>query len=210
MYLSCIDLQLTASGSNEILFVGINPAKMISDNRFICRAKTPNDSENAFPTMHDDIFNCWSRLKLGKVVYGLYPPPQDDSTDTWQLVIIPCVIECITCSWAGPNDAFQRSQRSINFTLNEKWMQYEKYHTVSLQWRRNDRDGVSNHHPHNCLLSRLFRHRSKKTSTLRVTSFCVGNSPVTSEFPAQTASNAENVSIWWRLMCFASIIPYVP
>ena len=26
----------------------------------------------------------------------------------------------------------------------------------------------------------------------------VGNSPVTGEFPAQKASNAENVSIWWR------------
>ena len=28
--------------------------------------------------------------------------------------------------------------------------------------------------------------------------FCVGNSPGTGEFPAQRASNAENVSIWWR------------
>ena len=27
---------------------------------------------------------------------------------------------------------------------------------------------------------------------------CAGNSPVTGEFPAQIASNAENVSIWWR------------
>ena len=27
---------------------------------------------------------------------------------------------------------------------------------------------------------------------------CGGNSPVTGEFPAQRASNAENVSIWWR------------
>ena len=27
---------------------------------------------------------------------------------------------------------------------------------------------------------------------------CAGNSPVTSEFPTQKASNAENVSIWWR------------
>ena len=27
---------------------------------------------------------------------------------------------------------------------------------------------------------------------------CAGNSPETSEFPAQMASNAENVSIWWR------------
>ena len=27
---------------------------------------------------------------------------------------------------------------------------------------------------------------------------CAGNSPETGEFPAQIASNAENVSIWWR------------
>ena len=40
--------------------------------------------------------------------------------------------------------------------------------------------------------------RSKKTSKLRVTGLCVGNSPVTGEFPAQRASNAENVSIWLR------------
>ena len=68
----------------------------------------------------------------------------------------------------------------------------------SLQWRHNDRDGVSNHQPHDCLLNRLFRRRSKKTSKLRVTGLCAGNSPVTGEFPAQRASNAENVSIWWR------------
>ena len=59
-------------------------------------------------------------------------------------------------------------------------------------------DGVSNDQPHDCLLKRLFRHRSKKTSKLRVTGLCEGNSPVTGEFPAQRASNAENVSIWWR------------
>ena len=39
------------------------------------------------------------------------------------------------------------------------------------------------------------RRRSKKTSKLRVTGLCVGNSPVTGEFPTQMASNAENVSI---------------
>ena len=33
---------------------------------------------------------------------------------------------------------------------------------------------------------------------LRVTGLCAGNSPVTGEFPAQMASNAENVSISWR------------
>ena len=39
---------------------------------------------------------------------------------------------------------------------------------------------------------------AKKTSKLRVTVLCVGTSPGTGEFPAQMASNAENVSIWWR------------
>ena len=38
----------------------------------------------------------------------------------------------------------------------------------------------------------------KKTSKLRVTGLCEENSPLTGEFPSQRASNAENVSIWWR------------
>ena len=48
---------------------------------------------------------------------------------------------------------------------------------LALHWRHNDHDGVSNHQPHGCLLNRLFRRRSKKTSKLRVTGLCVGNSP---------------------------------
>ena len=47
----------------------------------------------------------------------------------------------------------------------------------SLHWRHNDLDGVSNHQLHGCLLNRLFRRRSKKTSKLCVTGLCVGNSP---------------------------------
>ena len=42
-----------------------------------------------------------------------------------------------------------------------------------LQWRHNDRDCVSNHQRLDCLLTRLFRRRSKKTPTLRVTGLCV-------------------------------------
>ena len=68
----------------------------------------------------------------------------------------------------------------------------------SLRWRHNGHDSVSNHQPRDCFLNRLFRHRSKKTSKLRVTGLCVGKSPVPGEFPAQMANNAENVSIWWR------------
>ena len=74
-------------------------------------------------------------------------------------------------------------------------------HINALQWRYNEHDGVSNHQScHYCdwLLNRLSRLRWKKTSKLRVTFLCEGNSPVTSEFPAQSAGNAENVSVWWR------------
>ena len=92
-----------------------------------------------------------------------------------------------------------------------------------LQWRHNERNGVWNHQPHECLLNRLFRHGWKKTSKLRVTGFCEGNSPVTSESPPpppppphpppppppppQMASNTENVSIDDVIMPTVVIMP---
>ena len=48
---------------------------------------------------------------------------------------------------------------------------------IALHWRHNDHGGVSNHQPRGCLLNRSFRRRRKKTSKLRVTGLCVGNSP---------------------------------
>ena len=72
----------------------------------------------------------------------------------------------------------------------------------SLQWRHNEHDGVLNHQRHECLLNCLFRHIWNKTSKLRVTDFCEGNSPVTSEFPAQRASNAEKVPFDDVIMIF--------
>ena len=68
----------------------------------------------------------------------------------------------------------------------------------SLQWRHNERDGGSNHRLLDCLINRLISRRSKKASKLRVGGLCEGIPPVTSRFPSQRASNAENVSIWWR------------
>ena len=67
---------------------------------------------------------------------------------------------------------------------------------LSLQWRHYERDVVSNHQHHDCLLNCLFRRKSKKTSELSAPSLCEGNSAVTGEFLAQRANNAENVSIW--------------
>ena len=67
-----------------------------------------------------------------------------------------------------------------------------------LQWRHNGPGSVSNHQRLYCLLNRFCGCRSKKTSKLLVTGLCEGKSPGTGEFPAQMASSAENVSIWWR------------
>ena len=71
----------------------------------------------------------------------------------------------------------------------------------TLQWRHNGRYDVSNDQPHHCVLIRLFRRRSKKTSKLHATGLCEGNSTVTGEFPTQKARIAE-------IMNFHSIVLY--
>ena len=69
-------------------------------------------------------------------------------------------------------------------TLHTHAVQCKCHHPrISLQWRHNGRDGVSNHQGLDCLLNHLFRWRSQKTSKLRVTGLCAGNSPVTGDFP---------------------------
>ena len=86
------------------------------------------------------------------------------------------------------------------------WLLFQNIIYSPLQWHHNELDVIWNHQHLDCLLNYLFRCRSKKISKLRVTGFCEGNSPVTSEFPAQRAINMENVSIWWHH--HASIIQY--
>ena len=85
----------------------------------------------------------------------------------------------------------------------------DEVHCSTLRWRHNDHAGVSNLQPPGCLLNRLFRRKSKKTSKLRVTGLCAGNSPGTGEFSAQMASYAENVSIWWRHHACQAVILHI-
>ena len=105
-----------------------------------------------------------------------------------------CVIihSCLNCA------TFKLRHGCLINSTENTWYEYYPCLNLSLRWRHNERDSVSNHQPHDCLLNRLFRRRSKKTSKLRVTGLCVENSPGTGEFPAQMVSYAENVSIWWR------------
>ena len=63
-----------------------------------------------------------------------------------------------------------------NWTVCIPCLRTELRHKT-LECHHNGRDSVSNHQPHDCLLNRLLRCRSKKTSKLRVTGLCSGNSP---------------------------------
>ena len=45
---------------------------------------------------------------------------------------------------------------------------------TTLRWRHNGRDSVSNHQPHDCLLNRLFRRRSKKVQSSASLAFVLG------------------------------------
>ena len=92
-------------------------------------------------------------------------------------------------------ESFLKDVIAVVYNKDHDWSQLidrqwaASSHSVTLQWRYNGRDCVSNHQPHHCLHNRLFRCRSKKISKLRVTGLC----------EAERASNAENVSILCRL-----------
>ena len=68
----------------------------------------------------------------------------------------------------------------------------------TLQWRHNGREYQIT--SLTIVYSNVYSGADKKktTSKLRVTGFSVGNSPVTGEFPAEKASNTDNVYIWRR------------
>ena len=114
---------------------------------------------------------------------------------------------CLACVTTWDNSNWFRQPRYCRNVINlSQWIQRLKVDYVerrkrlvwrgldmelALQWRHNEHCGVSNYQPRDCLLSRLFMRRSKKTSKPRVTGLCEGNSHVTGEFPAQRDSNAE-------------------
>ena len=64
----------------------------------------------------------------------------------------------------------------------------------SLQWRQNDRDGVSNHQAHEYLFKAQIQENIKAPRPRPLW----GEFTVTGEFPTQRVSKVEKVSIWWR------------
>ena len=107
--------------------------------------------------------------------FGLLGQASAVHTINWQCVEI-----------RGISKQIFQNQRSIHLFGITLPMLYS-----TLQWRHNDRGGVSSHRRFDCLLNRLIRRRSTKTSKLCVTGLWEANPPVTGGFPSQRASNAE-------------------
>ena len=105
---------------------------------------------------------------------------------------------CFVVEWNYISKCWHQNGNDFISGLTIWYLAHLPLVSSTLHWRHNGRNGVSNHQPHECLLNRLFGCRSTKTSKLRVTDLCAGNISVTGGFPAQMASDAENVSFWWR------------
>ena len=97
--------------------------------------------------------------------------------DPWEwLHLSEKVINCTSSYYCQQGDVL-----TISGILSRLWLGAVRQQAITwsspdpdpLRWRHNGRDSVSNHQPHDCLLNRLFRRRSKKTSKLRVTGLCV-------------------------------------
>ena len=86
------------------------------------------------------------------------------------IVVIDQILNFSSCVLIKRAPKVQHRHRRFHSTILDELI-------ITLQWRHNGRDSVSNHQPYDCLPNRLFRCISKKTSKLRATGFCVGNSP---------------------------------
>ena len=105
--------------------------------------------------------------------------PMPHATPWWRYGMETLSALPVLCERNPPAGHLTKGQWYGNFdvSLLLAWTTAE---WVALQWRHNGRDGVTNHRRLDFYSTVfLFRRRSKKTSKLRVTGLCRGNSPVT-------------------------------
>ena len=123
--------------------------------------------------------------------------PQARFTGTWTIIWLPQYkwrhFHCPECkllyfdsnvtdsNFQQSNEQLARSGwddgRQIIIWTNDGlvyWRHMCDIRSQSLRWRHNGRDSLSNHQPHDCLLNRLFRRRSKKISNSASLAFVWG------------------------------------
>ena len=135
-----------------------------------------------------DYYNIWFRLYLYHQYVNERVCVHERASDYKEFGADPSACHSVKSTINSWRNIMHTSNQNVDHTWNP----------IHYSDGKNERDGVSNHRCIDFLLNRLYRRRSTKTPKLCVTGACGGNSPVTGEFPAQRASNAENVSIWWH------------
>ena len=123
-------------------------------------------------------------VKRGFIGSGKRVPPVRCQAITWindeLLFIGPLVTNIGETSITIPRKLFQDIFERMHLKISFSPLFVNEFN--SLRWRHNERDGVSNRQAFDCLLNRLLRRRSKKTSTFLVTGICEGNPTVTGGF----------------------------
>ena len=153
-----------------------------------------------FPSFYHQQAQCWlksavvfSLLPMNRYhVGGLHDVTQDNQRDITKsrgIRVLKWIVKFSELSLLQihhgcPNMFNTQIQQSAVVCGFCEFTAYPMIHlTGTLQWRNNGREGVSNHQPHYCLLNRLYRRKSKKTSKLCGTGHCAGKSPVTGDSP---------------------------
>ena len=100
----------------------------------------------------------------------------------FQRVMLHYLAKAVQCSDKSIHPGFTETKTPLgrHVEILKRYTMSTRGDFITLQWRHNGHDGVSNHQHRHCLINRLFRRRSKKTSKLRDTGLCAGNSPVNS------------------------------
>ena len=119
---------------------------LVQTPRLICIYKTQYIPQN----VHIGMFQLWIAFVMITALSAL---------NSLIFAILHC---CFTDTWAY--------RMNTQMPVRYHW----RIWVIPLQWRHNGRDSVSNQQPHDCLLSRLFRRRSKKIWKLALLAFLRG------------------------------------
>ena len=92
---------------------------------------------------------------------------------------MPPLVQIMVCRQF---DAIPLFKSILAYCWINRWEIFNAFWIKQLLWRHNEHDSVANHQPRGCIRDRLFSRRSKKTSKLRVTGLCVGNSRTKGQF----------------------------
>ena len=100
-----------------------------------------------------------------------YPFTNLSSINKRDAVSLVCLFVCFSVCFSYPSMQSMNSQNCLGVITVITCQWWVCIHFPSLQWRHIGHDGVSNQHPHDCSLNRLFRCRSKKHQSSALLAF---------------------------------------